>query len=72
MKEYPTTRVSFITDEWDQNVPLDLTPKPDTTIRLFMDWSPVTADATIEKPKEVTTAKRSGFTLVEWGGLLRR
>ena len=72
MKEYPTTRVSFITDEWDQNVPLDVTPKPDTTIRLFMDWSPVSADATIEKPKEVTTAKRSGFTLVEWGGLLRR
>lgn len=71
MKPYDTMRVSFVTDEWSKNVPLNVSPKPDTNIRLFMDWSPVSADATITAPT-VKTPERKGFTLVEWGGLLRK
>ncbi len=50
--------------------PLDVAPKPDTVIRVLMDFLP------LEKPidvqgYEIHTPKRDGFTVVEWGGVLR-
>lgn len=71
MKPYNTMRISFVTDEWSKNVPLSVSPEPQTSIRIFMDWSPVSSDATIKAPT-ITTPSRDGYTLVEWGGLLRK
>jgi len=62
-------RVSFLTSAWSQAAPLIISPKPDTSIRIFMDWQRLSAPKTITPPKVVTPA-RNGFTLVEWGGLL--
>ena len=65
----PYYRVSFLTDAWSQAAPLQVTPKPDTSIRLFMDWHKLNAPIQITEPKIVTPV-RQGFTLVEWGGIL--
>lgn len=65
----PYFRISFLTDTWNRAVPLSVMPKPQTTIRLFMDWSPLSAPVSISKPK-IVTPMRQGYTLVEWGGLL--
>ena len=53
-------------EEQDIVMPLDIEPKPDTVIRVMMDWK------AIEQPIEIVeqklyTPERSGFVVVEWG-----
>ena len=54
--------------EQDKNMPLYISPKPDTVIRVMMAFK------NLKKPIEVTeqvlppTPQRNGFTVVEWGG----
>jgi len=64
-------RLSFLTDEFDKAAPLNVIPKPNTIIRLFMDVKPLSAPMEIDTPI-IHTPQRLGFTLVEWGGLLYR
>ena len=66
----PYYRISFLTDDWSKQVPLNVSPAPRTNIRLFMDWQKLSGPITLSEPQVVTPA-RNGFTLVEWGGLLR-
>ena len=54
-------------DEIEENMPLYISEKPDTLIRVMMEWKG------LEKYKEVKEQKlekvqREGFTVVEWGG----
>ena len=50
-------------------MPLKVSPKPDTVIRVFMDFKPL--DKKIEiKEQKLTKQTRKGFTIVEWGGSL--
>ena len=42
-------------------------PKPDTSLRIFMEYSKVDEHFKIQEQKLFKT-KRKGFTLVEWGG----
>lgn len=65
----PYYRVSFLTDAWNKAAPLLVTPKPTTSIRLFMDWRKLSAPVSIQEPT-IITPLRKGFTLVEWGGTL--
>lgn len=65
----PYFRVSFLTDQWSKAAPLAVSPKPKTSIRIFMDWQPLSAPISITEPR-IITPKRNGFTLVEWGGTL--
>ena len=54
-------------DEQNENMPLNITPTPDTVIRVMMDWK--TIDEPIEIPqKELITPERKWFTVVEWWG----
>lgn len=62
-------RVAFLTDAWDKAAPLNVTPRPKTSIRLFMDWRKLAEPISIPEPK-IITPTRDGFTLVEWGGTL--
>lgn len=66
----PYYRVSFLTSDWSKQVPLNVTPAPQTNIRLFMDWQRLAGPMQLSEPT-ITTPTRNGFTLVEWGGLLR-
>jgi hypothetical protein len=67
----PYYRVSFLTNEWSQAAPLNVSPSPNTRIRLFMDWQKLNAPISLPQPT-ITTPTRNGFTLVEWGGLLQK
>ncbi|HSX24477.1 MAG TPA: hypothetical protein VLG69_00735 [Candidatus Andersenbacteria bacterium] len=74
MPKMPTTpyvRLTwFGTKQMDELAPLTVVPKPDTEIRLFLEFSGLQKQITI--PSQVLSSPpRKGFTLVEWGGLLR-
>ena len=54
-------------DEINNNMPLEISPKPDTVIRVLMEFKGL--DKPIEvKEQKITTPVRKGFTVVEWGG----
>ncbi len=60
----------------DQNVidkiaPLNITPRPDTIIRILMDVKPLEHPIDVIEPEFKKTPQRLGFTVVEWGGLKR-
>ena len=53
--------------EINSYMPLEINPKPDTLIRVIMDYKPLDAPINVTEQK-LTTPTRSGFTVVEWGG----
>ena len=55
------------TEEIEENTPLEIEPKPDTTIRILMTYKGLKKPIEIEEQKLVTP-ERNGFTVVEWGG----
>lgn len=56
----------------DQLAPLVVTPEPDAVIRVLMDFRPLWTRETVKAPVFPAPPKRQGFTVVEWGGLLRQ
>ncbi len=53
--------------EINNYMPLEVTPKPDTIIRVQMDYQPLNEKIDVKEQK-LFAPKRSGFTVVEWGG----
>lgn len=71
MPTTPYTRLTWLgTKEMNQLAPLSVNPKPDTMIRVFLDFVGLNNPINI-KPQRLTSISRNGFTLVEWGGLLK-
>ena len=71
MRSAPYYFITFLgAREMDRLAPLAVEPKPDTVIRILMDFSPLTAPVPV-KPIELWAPKRVGFTVVEWGGVRR-
>ena len=59
--------IAFQTDIYTDAAKLEVTPATDTVIRVFMAWQP--AEEAIALPaQELSAPKRTGFTVVEWGG----
>lgn len=58
----------FNTAQMDKLAPLFVHPKPDTTIRVFLDASGMDKPITLPA-QDLKSIPRKGFTLVEWGGL---
>ena len=54
-------------DEINEYMPLEVTPTPDTTIRVLMNYKLLTHKIKV-KEQQLTKQERTGFTLVEWGG----
>lgn len=55
-------------EEIEANMPLKVTPAPDTVIRVMMQYQAL--EAYCEVPaQQLETPERSGFTVVEWGGM---
>lgn len=48
-------------------MPLKITPKPDTVIRVMMQFKGVNNYKEIDEQK-LYKVERKGFTVVEWGG----
>lgn len=58
----------FNTSQMNELAPLQISPKPDTLIRVFLDMSGL--DQPINIPSQnLKSIPRVGFTVVEWGGL---
>lgn len=55
----------------DEIEPLTITPKQDTTIRVSLYFEAL-EDFKIVTAPHITTPARNGFTVVEWGGMLKR
>ena len=58
----------FNTEQLNELAPLSVTPRPDTIIRVFLDFSGLDQPIKLP-PQELKSIPRSGFTVVEWGGL---
>ena len=59
--------ISFQTDRYTDSSILEVTPTPDTLIRVFMAYYPSDTEVDIE-PQIFDVCDREGFTVVEWGG----
>jgi hypothetical protein len=72
-KDVAYYRVSFLqTPEVNMLFPLNITPRPDSMYRLFMDWEPLDNKPTGGiPPQHFEKINRAGFFLLEWGGVNR-
>jgi hypothetical protein len=59
--------IHFAKESYTQSAPLIITPKPDNVIRVFMAYQPSKHFVKTILP-QLVTPKRTGFTVVEWGG----
>jgi hypothetical protein len=50
---------------------LVVTPKPDAVIRVLMDFRPLWTRESAHALAFPPVPQRRGFTIVEWGGILR-
>lgn len=51
----------------DEYMPLEITPAPDTLIRILMQYKPLSRPINVTE-QILTTPKREGLVVVEWGG----
>ncbi len=71
MPTTPFVRLTwFGTQAMNNLAPLTITPKPDTLIRIFLDFQGLQTPISIAL-EHLSAIPRHGFTVVEWGGLLR-
>lgn len=54
-------------EEINEYMPLELSVKPDTIIRICMQYKPLNKFMEVEE-QELATPERKGFVVVEWGG----
>lgn len=70
MPTTPYVRLTwFGTNQMNKLAPLAVEPKPDTMIRVFLDFEGLNELINIPAQK-LSHIERHGFTLIEWGGLL--
>ena len=59
--------ISFQGEAYTNSAKLNITPTPDSMLRIFMTYVPLDNAVDIE-PQQLETFERNGFTVVEWGG----
>ena len=68
MQDNAYNLIHFATyDEYDKYAELDIAPKPDSVLRVFMVYKSVVQPVDVE-PQFFPEFSRDGFTVVEWGG----
>lgn len=68
----PYVFMSFVPQEvTDKLAPLSISPKPDTVIRVLVDYYPLTKPIPVKEQRLERAPARTGFTVIEWGGILR-
>jgi hypothetical protein len=50
--------------------PLTISPEPDTLLRVEIYFKPLSLYAVVTPPEMPSIAPRTGFTAVEWGGIM--
>ncbi|MDR1580003.1 MAG: hypothetical protein LBS35_06565 [Synergistaceae bacterium] len=71
MEKNPYNLVSFQGDAYTKNAVLSITPEPDSVLRVFMAFKPLSGPINIT-PQALVPFVRRGFAVVEWGGSLVR
>ena len=64
--EYNFIRFASI-EEINENMPLEFSSKPDTLIRVLMQFKGLDEEIKV-KEQNLEKVSRKGFTVVEWGG----
>jgi hypothetical protein len=59
--------ITFSTEQYEDIAPLDITPEPDSVLRVHMVYKPIDAPINV-KPQQLEPFERIGFVAVEWGG----
>ena len=54
-------------DEINEYMSLDITPSPDTLIRIMMDFKGLDNPIQVQE-QQLEQVSRNGYTVVEWGG----
>ena len=68
MQDNDYNLIHFATDdEYGKYAKLDIAPKPDSILRVFMVYKPLSGQMDV-MPQVLPVFERSGFTVVEWGG----
>ena len=69
MENNPYNLIHFSTTQYEEMARLNITPTPETLIRVMMVFKPLDNPIKIKKQNlSSTSKKRKGFTVVEWGG----
>jgi len=73
MPNTPYVRLTwFTTSQLNKLAPLMILPKPQTVIRVFLDFQGLQNNITTLPLQHLSAVPREGFTVVEWGGILRK
>ena len=67
MKDNPYNLIHFAGKEYTDAAPLTITPTPDSLLRVFMVYKPLTEKMEIPE-QSLASFERKGFSVVEWGG----
>ena len=54
-------------EEIDNYMPLEINPKPDSIIRIVMDYKPLNEKIDVIE-QELIPQERHGYSVIEWGG----
>ena len=68
LQKNPYNLIHFAGADYEKTAPLQVTPKPDSMLRVFMVYRPLVSPIAV-KPQVIVPFKRMGFSVVEWGGL---
>ena len=67
MQDNPYNIIAFQGETYTESAKLEVTPSPDTLIRVFMVYKP-SAEYVQTEPQKLSAPARDGFTVIEWGG----
>ena len=67
MQENLYNVITFQTTDYVDSAPLEITPYPDSVLRVFMTYYPSDTEVDLV-PQTFEGFERKGFTVVEWGG----
>ena len=67
MQNNPYNLITFQWDAYERIAPLEISPEPDSILRVFMVFAPLRSPVKIASPSERPAFARQGFTVVEWG-----
>ncbi len=70
-QQAPYYQLGFLqTRELGVLFPMVVTPQPDTIFRILLDYTPLQSmPDQLPAPQELERVERTGFTLIEWGGV---
>ncbi|MBQ8496343.1 MAG: hypothetical protein IJ489_02680 [Clostridia bacterium] len=67
MQKNPYNLITFQHESYTDIAKLEISPKPDSVLRVFMVFMALETPIDMESP-EIVPFERNGFTVVEWGG----